>query len=199
MLALAAGRWVKTHLEEKRRKSWAGPGEGLGPPPRSGRRGEGRWAGPWRRRGEKAEQVQGKDSVLLLGVAAGERGGGQGPGGEAEGWSGESLPGSWVHPSRVRGWWLIPRLFSGVHFWDPKWVLTAGRGMLRQLEGRTRGLRGHRKLWGGGGGVWRQRTDRPATCRGNSHGFFRLTITENGSELAKVEEGWRRDDPRVWD
>ena len=49
MLALAAGRWVETHLEEKRRKSWAGPGEGLGPPPWSGCRGEGRRAGPWRR------------------------------------------------------------------------------------------------------------------------------------------------------
>ena len=41
-----------------------------------------------------------KDSVLFLGgAAAGERGGGQGPGGEAEGWPGESPRGAGpTHP-----------------------------------------------------------------------------------------------------
>ena len=53
------------------------------------------------------------------------------------------------------------------------------------LKGRTRGLRGHRRLQGGGGGVWRRRTDRPATCRGNS-------MVSSDSQTQRTALSWPR-------
>ena len=76
--------------------------------------------------------------------------------------------------------------------------MTAGRGRLRQLEGEDEGASGGAANSEEAGRV-ETKDGQTFHPQGNSRGSFRLTDTEDSSVAAEVEEGWRRDGPRVWD